>query len=425
MENEIKEIMQLIKDMSESAEFIATYKRSMKDFIRKVKLSFSDVIFFVLGKTGNTFDFELLNFCHKKDIEVSTSGICQARAKVKYTAFEELLRATSKAIEPKNLYKGYRLTSFDGMQGELPRTAELMEKYSPSPKAEYPMFHAVAEYDVLNYCYTNAIFAPAPADERELACELLRKHDYEGAEIFLQDRGFPSIQMIQRLEQSGKKYIMRVSTSFLREVNEFGASESSDEQIHVNYDKRRKATSRVKFDGEEYEFDIRCVKIELAKGETEILISNLTKDEMTLEEMDILYNLRWRIETSFLDLKHAVHVEEFIGKKEDFIKQEFYASLIQSNISMMFVEAANIEMNSKKKEGRKLEYAVNKRKLISVVRDSFYDLLYKSFPLIFEKIINFVVQFKSAIRPGRMFKRKFSSCKHPVGYRKNWFGGLA
>ena len=349
MEKEIEKVMQKIKDLSKSSEFIAKYRRSPKDFIRKVKLSFSDIIFFVLGKTGNTFDFERLNFCDKKGTEVTTSGLCQARDKVKYTAFEELLRETSKEIEPKNFYKGYKITSFDGMQGELPRTAELMEKYSPTSKSEYPMFHALAEYDVLNCYYTNAIFAPAPSNERELACELLEKHTYEGEEIFLFDRGFPSVQLIQRLERIRKKYVMRVSKSFLREINEFAVNKAIDKQIHVIYDKRRKVKNQIKFDGEEYEFDVRCVKIELPTGETEILISNLSKSEMTLSEIGDLYNMRWRIETAFLDLKYAVHIEDFIGKKEEFIKQEFYASLIQANISMMFMEVANMVMMSKKK----------------------------------------------------------------------------
>ena len=347
---EIKKVLKKIKETIEQAEFINNHKRETKDFTRKVKLGFSDVIKFVIGKTGNGFGLERYNFCKKVDIEVTTSAICQARDKVKYTAFERLLHESSKAIKPTNLYKGYRITSYDGMQGELPRTPELMKKYRPHETAQYPMFHAMAEYDVLNCCYTNALFAPAPADERELACKLLIKHDYEGKEIFLLDRGFPSIRMIQMLKKSGKKYVMRVSKSFLREVNEFTKSKARDKEIQVFYDKRRKATSRVSFEGDEYKFTLRCVKISLSNGEIEILITNLTKDEMSEREIGELYNLRWRIETAFLDLKYAVHVEDFMGKKEEFIKQEFFASLIQANLSMIFMGVANAYIKSTKKK---------------------------------------------------------------------------
>jgi hypothetical protein len=278
-----------IKEIVSCPDFISAHKQTEADFTRKVKLSFEDVVTFVLSSAGNTLELESYKFCKKQSKSVSPSAICQARAKVKYTAFEELLRETSKEIPVTHTYKGYRLTSYDGMQGELPRTPELMAKYRPSESAEYPMFHALAEYDVLNCCYTNALFAPAPADERDLVCQLLSAHTYEGFEIFLLDRGFPSVRMIQMLNASGKKYIMRVSSSFLREVNEFAKSRCEDKTITVSYDKRRKATSRVTFEGTEYEFTIRCVKIPLPKGKTEILITNLTKEEMTKGELGDIY----------------------------------------------------------------------------------------------------------------------------------------
>jgi hypothetical protein len=347
---EIKKVLKKIKNLIKNEEFIKEHKREEKDFTREVKIGFADVVTFILGKTGNTFDLEKYKFCEKMKNEFTTSAMCQARAKVKYTAFETLLKETSKIIEPKNLYKGYRITSYDGMQGELPRTAELMKKYRVSEKSQYPKFHAMAEYDVLNCCYTNAIFEKAPANERELAIRLLDKHDYEGKEIFLLDRGFPSLKMIQKLEQSGKKYIMRVSKSFLKEINEFTKSKKIDEQIDINFDKRRLATNRVSFDAENYSVELRCVKIQLPKNKSEILVTNLSKDEMSRIEIGELYNLRWRVETAFLDLKYAVHIEDFLGKKEEFIKQEFFTSLIQANLSMLFMDISNTLIKSSKKK---------------------------------------------------------------------------
>jgi hypothetical protein len=41
-----------------------------------------------------------------------------------------------------------------------------------------------------------------------------------------------------------------------------------------------------------------------------------------------------------------------MSKKENSIKQEFYASLIQANLSMLFVEVAHQVMMSKKKRIR-------------------------------------------------------------------------
>ena len=181
------------------------------------------------------------------------------------------------------------------------------------------MFHAMAEYDVLNCVYTNALFAPSPADERALAFELLEKHVYTGEEIFLFDRGFPSVKLIQILEKQGKKFVMRVAKNFLKEVAVFGKGVSKDKIVHVCYDKRRKLFSHVDFEGESYCFDLRCVKIDLPKGQTEVLITNLSGEEFSRFEVGVLYGLCWRVESAFLDLKYVVHVEEFVSRKENLI----------------------------------------------------------------------------------------------------------
>jgi len=79
------------------------------------------------------------------------------------------------------MYRGYRLTAYDGIQGELPRTQELLRLCAGSERGSYPEFHAVAEYDVLNCCYTNAVFRFGTTDEREAAIELLKSHEYREA----------------------------------------------------------------------------------------------------------------------------------------------------------------------------------------------------------------------------------------------------
>ena len=184
--------------------------------------------------------------------------MCKARNKIKHTAFTKLFHHTANLIKPKNLYKNHRITSFDGITGELPRTPELMKKYRHSADSQYPMFHAMAEYGVLNCVYTNALFAPSPADERALVYELLKTHNYAGKEIFLFDRGFPSVKLIQTLEKQGKKFVMRVSTIFLMEVNAFGKAKVKDKMVRIKIDARRKAMSRMDFEGESYCFDLRC-----------------------------------------------------------------------------------------------------------------------------------------------------------------------
>jgi len=355
MQETIEKMLLTLQEASKNENFINKHKSKETDFIRKRNLSFEDTTNFIVGNLGTNLDFEVLNFCSGRMKGVSAAAVSKARDKIKYTAFEEIFRKSAKDVPVKHAYKGYRLSAFDGMEGELPKTEELMKACATPTKNKYPQFHAIAEYDVLNCCYTNAIFELGTTDERKAALELLENHDYEGLEIFLLDRGFASIKLILALEKSGKKYVMRVSNSFLREVNDFRISKSKDKTIEVDYDKRRAATSKVS--GIEFPcvFRIRCVKIELNNGEDEILITNLGKSEFTRKELGELYFLRWKIETGFLNLKYAVCIEDFMSKKENGIKQEFFASLTKSNIFMQFVEVANEIIYNKKNDKTRIQ----------------------------------------------------------------------
>ena len=346
MQNIEKQI-ERIQEKVRRKEFIEKHKRRARDFTRKRNLKFEEIMYFVIGNLGTTLEFEAMNFCGGREKSVSAAAMSKARDKIKYSAFEEIFRASAEDIPVEHKYRGYRLTAYDGMTGEMPRTPELMESGCLSKKSGYPQFQALAEYDVLNCCYTNAIFKLGIIDERAAAVELFKKHEYEGDEIYLLDRGFPGVGMIQQLEKSGKKYVMRVSKSFLREVNEFTKSKDKDKVIEVNYEKRRGAS---RLDGVElpYVFQLRCVKIELSGGEDEILVTNLDKSEFSRKDIGELYCLRWRIETGFLHLKYAVCIEDFMGVKENSIKQEFFASLFKANLFMQFIEVANDIIYNKK-----------------------------------------------------------------------------
>lgn len=350
MKKVIKTIITTVKKLTNDEEFKSQHKSNEKDFIRTRTLTFQSVIFFVLGLVKTSLDFETINFSKIAKIEsISASAISQARDKIQFTAFRELLIETRKLIPIINTFKKHRVIAVDGMQCELPNTSELTEQYMLSKGVKRPQFHAVAMFDVLNCCFIDATFMPAPTNERASAYELLKTQNNDEEQIYLFDRGFPSVALIQKLNKSNKKFVMRVSASFLREVNEFTKSKSLDKLIHIDYDKRRGQTNEVKEVELPYSFDLRCVRIELSSKITEILITNLPKSSFTRKDIGNLYGMRWGIETSFNHLKNAIHIEEFVGIKENSVKQEFFATLLKYNLFMLFIEEAEMVKRFSKK----------------------------------------------------------------------------
>lgn len=332
----IKQIQKLVNDDN----FKTQYKTKETDFIRNRKIDFSDTVLFVLGLSNTSFDFERINFCKVANIEnVSNAALSKARDKVKFSAFRELLKQTQKLVPATAVFKGYRVIAVDGIKGELPNTPEIMKKYKPSKTALYPMFHAVASFDVLNCKFIDAEFEMSPTDERKAAIKLIDNHLPQN-DIFLFDRGFPSIALIQKLEEKQLYFVARISTSFIKEVNEFALQKYLDKTIHIDYTKERARTSKVRNLKLPYSFDLRCIKVILPNGNTEILISNLPKEIFKRKDIEKLYLLRWGIETSFNHLKNAINIEEFVGIKENSIKQEFYSVLIKYNLVMLYIDEA-------------------------------------------------------------------------------------
>ena len=340
--NKVKKTIEEIKNIIGNAEFQEKYKMSSKNFVRKRKIKFEDIIYFVLGLCATTLDCEKEHFQEVSKIEtLSTAAICKARDKIAAEGFRELLIKTSEQTESIKKYNNYKIIAVDGMRGELPNSGEMKKKY-PGHKGNYPQFHAVIVYDALNNRFKDAEFLAAPADERQACLRLLERRPSREDEIYLFDRGYPSLQVLQKLDLQKRRYVIRLEKSSFREVNEFIASMKTESVITMEYDKKR-------FKGNKkdiilpYSLQMRCVKIKLSEDETEYLGTNLMTTEFTSEEIGKLYGMRWNAEIENNHLKHAMYVEDFCSKKENSIKQEFYGRLIAYNLIQEVVELANEE----------------------------------------------------------------------------------
>lgn len=63
-----------------------------------------------------------------------------------------------------------------------------------------------------------------------------------------------------------------------------------------------------------YYISFRIVKFTLPNRTSEIIYTNLPKEDFSIDELRDLYNLRWGIETSFRDIKYATGLLFSISK---------------------------------------------------------------------------------------------------------------
>lgn len=117
--------------------------------------------------------------------------------------------------------------------------------------------------------------------------------------------------------------------------------------------------------------------MELSTGETEILLTNVSADELSYEASKPLYFKRWGIETCFDDLKHKFEIENFSGQKPQLIEQDFYATVLLSNMASVFEQEAEAQMKeSKRTEHLKYtEYRINKNILVGKLRNRLIEMM--------------------------------------------------
>lgn len=350
-------IIEYIKRLIANKNFQVIHKTDRHSFTREPKISFKTVMLFVLGNTNSLLDFEILNFCEKQNISPFSKGaISLARQKVQFTAFRSILQTLSYLLPYDKLFKGYQLVGVDGTELQLPKSPAITEKYNNrKDHCNWPRAHVIAFYDVLNHIYLDAVFEPYETDERQAAISMLDESFIQKPQIYLMDRGFPSVGLIQKLNDSDKKFVFRVSKTFSKEVVAFRESNKVDSTINIVYNKSRTRTNRTSKDLRlPYCFDLRLVKISLKSGENEILITNLYSDDFTLEDIYMLYGLRWGIETSYNHIKNNILIEQWSCLLENSIKQDFYASLILFNLASLLQEDAQVEHDVKKNRIREL-----------------------------------------------------------------------
>lgn len=96
----------------------------------------------------------------------------------------------------------------------------------------------------------------------------------------------------------------------------------------------------------------------------ECIITNLDRNEFSIDDIKGLYNKRWGIETSFREVKYALGLNALHSKKRKLIQQEIYARLILYNFCQRVVQVIKIP----KKERRKYIYQINFTRSCHIIR---------------------------------------------------------
>jgi len=305
---------------------------------------------------------ELMDFFYSFDKQaatVSRQAFAKAREKISYTAFKSFFEKSCELVvdmaKPK-LHKGYRLLAIDGSSFVAGELCKLSEYFGTSTTvAGKAMCRISAVVDVLDDTIADAVVSPFSKGERTLAIEQVKNLKDVSNALYLFDRGYWSSELIAEIISSGQKFLMRLQSN----NNKIGIVCESGETINL-----------------------RRHSFTLPSGIEEVLITNISPDDMSDDELAWLYAKRWGAETKYLELKSRLQIDRLSGESVNAVLQDIYATLYMSNLVSFMADSANdiIEANTSGKDNMYKQKA-NKSVAIAALRRRFVDICLIDDPL--------------------------------------------
>lgn len=357
-----------------------------KDFSRKRKWSFYEMMKFMLAMEGKSLRDELLEYFDYDNNTPTNSSFNQRRSQILPKAFEFLFHEFTNSFRNESAtYKGLKLIACDGSDLCIAHNPEDKTTYFQSLQNSkgFNQLHLNAFYDLCNRTYVDAIIQPARFEnEYKAMCDLIERYNGQSA-LFIADRGYENFNIFAHTEQKGMFYLIRakditsngiVSNLPLPKTTEFDEwvtvilTRKQTKEVKENPQKYRIIMKKTPFDyldlhfNKFYEMKMRVVRFPVSKDTYECIITNLPQELFSANEIKQLYAKRWGIETSFRELKYAIGLTQFHSKKVEYIIQEIWARMTLYN----FCEIISTNVVVKKSSNSKHTYQLNYTRAIHI-----------------------------------------------------------
>ncbi|MRT92038.1 IS4 family transposase [Ancylomarina sp. 16SWW S1-10-2] len=398
-------LFDFVLNFLEDEGFISQHKTQSKYFTRDriwtFKTAFLFISSFINERTQSSADkfFSEMYNVPSEIRQITASAFSQCRDKINYTAFQYIFERVVKYFYSGfdfETYHGLRLIAIDGSVFTLPKTRETIKEFGEnvlSKKGKWIKAKVSFATDVLNNICVDAIIGRYKENEMQQAEYMFDNLGKNNLLLF--DRGYFSRDFFKSVCLTENHFCFRLQSHASKMIMDFIASTENDIVTEITIDDEN--------------FKVRLTKILLDSGEMEYLATSLVDMlKFPKSELKSLYNQRWGVEEQFKDVKYALCIENFVGKKTNSIRQEFYANILSYNMAMMTCKPEIDERSNRK--AKKLKYKCNKRALLSKLKQCIVKI-YLDIDNRFEVLCNIILSVSKEsvpIRPNRKFERNIT-----------------
>ena len=367
--NPIKKLQTILKEMeAHKSQYVA---EPQKDFSRNRKVSFYDMMWFLLFIGANSMSEEIRrSFNHKDFSYISEAAILKSRSKIKVLAFEQLFHKFNDTLENPKEYKGYRVLALDGSDFSSLYSAQSEYATISNQYGGANRMHVNFAYDILNKNFFDCLIeAKNKADERKGAIKMLSSLAESEKILAIMDRGYDGLKVFEHCNRiENLSYLIRIRSGMTKEIKALPDKELDLDLKFEVRTQRKRLPYKMKIQAWDMEqpcsVSFRLVKVRL-KDKWLVLATNLPRQEFSTQTLKNLYEKRWKIELAFRDIKHALGALHFHSKKDLFNLQEFFAHLIRYNLTSRII----CQIRLPKPKNLKYRYEVNFKNAAQTIQE--------------------------------------------------------
>lgn len=369
-------------------------------FTRSGKLSFQNLIYFILRSTHKSISINYSDFMDSFQINippfVTKQALSKARQGISHEAFLELFRLSVEQFyalsSDLHTWNDFHIYAIDGSTIQIPESAENYDVFGRNPNKTgiiSPLASVSVLYDVLNDIIVDVSLDPYRYNERDSAKEHIRFLPGFQNSVIIFDRGYPSEDMFRFLDSHGILFLMRIPQAFKKAI-------SKENDAMFEYPASKDKSSLI----------LRGIHFPLADGTTEYLVTNIMPHQLNAEKFAELYYLRWGVESKYREFKNRLEIESFNSVKPVSIRQGFFAAMYLSNLTAMVKRDADsivvLDIDNKH------DYQSNRSYILNRIKSRIVFLLVSPANICSEKIFQLVKDASkvlSIVRPERKFGR--------------------
>lgn len=331
------------------------FRRSEQDFTRNRKLSFTRLVLFITKLCKKTLSVELDRFFEaelKDPVSCSPSAFCQQRMKLNSYFFHIWNEVLSQSFyyygkDQIKRWSGYRVVAADGSCICLINSPALSAHFGGqrNQNISFTCARAFFHYDVLNKLFIDGRLAPYRTSEQNMAYKAMECLDEDMLTIY--DRYHCNYKTVALLRWAEKehRFVIRAREKYKLITSFIERGQPSEVvTIYPTWTNIRSLRQHGFIVTAHTALKVRLVRVDLPGGITEVLLTNLWEEEGYGNELfGELYFMRWGVETGISIQKNLLQLESFSGLSVESIYQDFYATVLMSNLASLLARQATEE----------------------------------------------------------------------------------